>query len=730
MKFKVSKCPNDNVAQINRLVVADASLNNQHMTFDCPNGNRVTYTLVKDDTMLPGEIGLNAVQRNTLGVAFGHELDLWYETGVGMAGQVTIDVDFVKKSPNLRLTINTNDVGKTFVNTFVNSVMCVGKAIMFMIHGVALQATVTSMKKLESTETIESGICFPQTAVVVSAASNNNITLTGSARVINAVRNIFNLDWDFTKMGIGGLDKEFQTMFRRAFVSRTLPPETVKKMGIKHVRGILLYGPPGTGKTLMARQIGKMLHGREPKIVNGPEVLNKYVGESEQKIRNLFEDAEKEAKEHGAESGLHVIIFDEIDAICKSRGSSGGHASVNDSLVNQLLSKIDGVQSLDNVLIIGMTNRIDLLDEALLRPGRLELKIQVSLPDEEGRLQILRIHANGLSRNNMLDEEVDLAQLAGQTKNFSGAEIEGLVRCATSYATNRCMDPKTMAADEEKVNAICVTDDDFQLALTEIQPAFGVASKELDRCITNGIVEWGPSVTKFLSEAQLLLDLIHNSDRTSVLSLLIEGPAHSGKTALAAHLAKLSQLPFVKLVSSENMVGFSETAKLNTINRIFEDAYRSPCSVVIMDDLERLIDYCPLGERFSNVLLQQLMVLINKKGPKENNKLLVLCTSGNRFLMNRVGLADLFSKIMTVENTKTLAHVMYILNTMRHDTDAFTTAELTQIAAGLALEPFKSGFSVGVKKVYLCAEMAKQSKENRANEFLHLMSETNLKWDI
>jgi len=194
-------------------------------------------------------------------------------------------------------------------------------------------------------------------------------------------------------LGIGGLDKQFSEIFRRAFNSRRYPQSKIEKYGIKHCKGMILFGPPGTGKTLIARQIAKALNCNEPKIVGGPEIFDKYVGGSEQKIRDLFAPAEKEMKEKGDESTLHIIIFDEIDAICRSRGSTGNSGTgVNESVVNQLLSKIDGVESLNNVLVIGMTNRLDMIDEAMLRPGRLEIKLEIGLPDEDGRKQILEIH--------------------------------------------------------------------------------------------------------------------------------------------------------------------------------------------------------------------------------------------------------------------------------------------------------------------------------------------------
>ncbi|KAK1640671.1 P-loop containing nucleoside triphosphate hydrolase protein [Colletotrichum phormii] len=146
------------------------------------------------------------------------------------------------------------------------------------------------------------------------------------------------------EFGIGGLGPEFQTILRRALASRQIPKTEFMKLGIKHVRGILLHGPSGTGKTLIARKISQMLGVHKPKIINGPEIMNSFVGKSEENMRDIFAEAQDDDIKLGMESKLHLVIFDELDAICKSRGSEGGGgARVNDNMVNQLLAILDGV---------------------------------------------------------------------------------------------------------------------------------------------------------------------------------------------------------------------------------------------------------------------------------------------------------------------------------------------------------------------------------------------------
>lgn len=445
----------------------------------------------------------------------------------------------------------------------------------------------------------------------------------------------------------------------------------------------------------MARQIGNMLNAREPKIVNGPQILDKYVGESEANIRRLFADAEEEEKRLGPNSGLHIIIFDEIDAICKARGSVGGSAGVHDTVVNQLLAKIDGVEQLNNILVIGMTNRRDMIDEgelvvslkgfwfnqyfhlsALLRPGRLEVQMEISLPNEAGRVQILDIHTRRMKEFKKIDKDVDAAELATLTKNFSGAELEGLVRAAQSSAMNRLIKAASkVEVDPEAMEKLLVNRDDFMHALeNDIKPAFGAAQEMLDLLLARGIINWGAPVAQILEDGALYSEQVRASETSGLVSILLEGPPNSGKSALAARLAKISDFPFVKVCAPEDMVAFSESAKCQQIRKVFDDAYRSTLSCVVVDNIERLLDYGPIGPRYSNLTLQTLLVLLKKQPPK-GRKLLIICTSSRREVLQDMEMLSAFTSTLHVPNLSTPEQFMTVLE----DCDVFSKPELKSI---------------------------------------------------
>lgn len=344
-----------------------------------------------------------------------------------------------------------------------------------------------------------------------------------------------------------------------------------------------------------------MLKCRDPKIIRGPEILSSWSGESEENIRKVFAEAVDEQKRFGSKSWLHLIIFDEIDAICKQRGMGSSKGGNTDSLVNQLLAMIDGVEELDNILVIGTTNRLDMIDSALLRPGRFELKLEIPLPDEAGRKQILEIHTKRLNDHNLIKNDVNLAALASQTQHFSGAELEGLVRAAVSSATTRLLKSKNAMRGEKLI----VSSEDFQNALQhDIKPALTDSSSEMDSLTAGGFVEWGWPVKNILEESASRVKQVRESQFCSLISILLEGPPKSGKSTLAAMIARRSNFEYVKLCSPKDLLGLNESAKCSFIRQIFDDASRSTQSCIVLDDIERLIDYGPSGPVYSNLTLQ------------------------------------------------------------------------------------------------------------------------------
>lgn len=427
--------------------------------------------------------------------------------------------------------------------------------------------------------------------------------------------------FDFSSIKIGGLKDELNTIFRRVFATRILPASIVTKLNINHIKGLILYGPPGTGKTLIARQLSKSLSATSIKIVNGPELINSYVGKSEENVRNLFKEAEEDNR-NGTQS-LHVIIFDEFDSLCRKRGEGGGDVGgrVNDSIVTQLLSKIDGVDQLNNVILIGMTNRIELLDPAILRPGRFEVHIKIGLPNTDGRREILEIHTADLKRNGCLAPAVNLMEVAQLTENYSGAELEGIVKDARSFAINEHIDFTDMAKRID-IADISVTQEHLLKAVGGYTPAFGTSQQALSY-YDGGL---GTNTTGNDSLLTNIVDAFGTG--TNLYSILCIGDPHTGKTKNSIYVARELKYAFTKVVSANDMIGMSDASKISYISDIFNQAYLCEYACIIVDNLDSILEYhrdtVTGALRFNNTLFQMIKTLVTRRPLHPTNKLVLL----------------------------------------------------------------------------------------------------------
>ncbi|KAH7137654.1 P-loop containing nucleoside triphosphate hydrolase protein [Dactylonectria macrodidyma] len=632
----------------------------------------------------PGGISLTDPQRSWAGITMrdtltGQIYDPFATGGKAYLGSIDLEIGFASPNKKTEVPYDEDELSKMFIDTCQNQVLSPGQRILMDVRTIPLLIVVKTVGlvdlamssddsgKQTHREPHARGILTSQSRVLFHRDRKGDFNLKPSMSKPNS-NAILAPDFKFEDMGIGGLGDEFATIFRRAFASRVFPPGLVAEIGIPHVKGVLLYSPPGTGKTLIARQIGKMLNARPPKVINGPEVLNKYVGQSEENIRKLFADAEKEYKEKGDESSLHIIIFDELDAVCKQRGSgAGGGTGVGDSVVNQLLSKLD-------------------------------VHLEISLPDEEGRHEILKIHTSKMRENGLLDPDVDVAELAGLTKNFSGAELSGLVKAAASFAFSRHTEVGQLAAVKQDVANMRINRSDFMNALTEVRPAYGVSEADLEDAVRLGITPYDPHINLTVQEMMRVVGMIKEDPNKFSTSVLFHGPRASGKTALAAHIAMQSGFPFVKMVTPSDLVGYRDDfAKKDYVHKAFADAYKSPASLLILDDFERLTGWNPIGQRFSNVMLEALTTLLVSKPPKGHH-LLIFVTSSKASVLRLLEIDMDFAKRVPVPAVNSLQELAVVLQ----DSRMFNTADVGQAIRIIQGRTGSDQVGVGIKTILDC----------------------------
>ena len=402
---------------------------------------------------------------------------------------------------------------------------------------------------------------------------------------------------------IGGLDEELD-LVRETIELPLSEPEVFARLGIDPPKGVLLHGPPGTGKTLIAEAVANEVDA-EFISVSGPEITSKYKGESEERLRDLFQQAD--------ENSPAIIFFDEIDSIAGQREEGG---DMENRMVGQLLSLMDGLDASEDVIVIGATNRADALDPALRRGGRFDREIEIGVPGETGRREIFEVH----TRRMPTAENVNLDRLAERTHGFVGADVDSLTTEAALTALRRAR------RDDSEVDLgdVTVTRADFESAMAEVEPSamreyvaeqptttyddvggLEDAKQALERAVTWPL-EYGP-----------LFDAAGADPPTGVL---LHGPPGTGKTMLARAIAGESEVNFIQVAGPELLdryVGESEKA----VREVFERARQAAPSIVFFDEIDGIAGDRDLGGGGSAVgerVVSQLLTEFDRAADNPN----------------------------------------------------------------------------------------------------------------
>jgi len=269
----------------------------------------------------------------------------------------------------------------------------------------------------------------------------------------------------------------------------------------------------------------------------------------------------------------------------------------------------------------------------------------------------------------------------------------------------------TMAGISDDIENLRVNREDFMQAMEEVHPAFGVSEEELKQVVQNGIIHYDKKIDSLLHDGSLFVEQVRTSIRTPLVSILLHGPPGSGKTALAATIAQASEFPFIKLVSPDNMVGFGEAQQVAAINKVFTDSYKSPLSVIVIDNIERLLGWVPVGPRFSNAVLQALLVLLQRR-PPQGRRLLIIATTSLKPMLTELQMSDMFDADLWIPAISSLYSLEFVLR----EVELFSNSEerrnaMAMIDKALFRDGTDGQLQIGIKKLLSMIEMARQEPE-------------------
>jgi len=476
-------------------------------------------------------------------------------------------------------------------------------------------------------------------------------------------------------------------------------PELFDKIGVEAPKGVLLYGPPGTGKTLLAKAVAGETNAHFISL-SGPEIMGKYYGESEEKLREIFTQAE--------ENSPSIIFIDEIDSIAPKRDEVSG--DVEKRIVAQLLTLMDGMKSRGKVVVIAATNRPDSIDPALRRPGRFDREIEIGIPDDKERFEILSIHTRGMP----IDEKVDLEQISKSTHGFVGADLEALSKEAAMRSLRRIL--PEIDLDEEKVSSeilqkIQITSEDFRDALKEVRPS---ALREVQVQIPD--VSWDDvggldQLKEELCEAiEWPIKYKEAFDYVNVETpkgILLYGKPGTGKTLIAKAVAKMTESNFISIKGPELLskwVGESEKG----IREIFRKARQvAPC-IIFFDEIDALVPRRGSGSSGSHVsenVVSQILTEID--GLEELHNVLIIGATNRLDIVDEALLRPgRFDRIIEVPNpdVKGRQHIFKIhtkKKPLANDVNIVKLVELTDSFSGAEIAAVTNRAAITALKRYV-----------------------------
>ena len=480
-------------------------------------------------------------------------------------------------------------------------------------------------------------------------------------------------------------------------------PELFDKIGIEAPKGVLLYGPPGTGKTLLAKAVAGETNAHFISL-SGPEIMGKYYGESEEKLREIFTQAE--------ENSPSIIFIDEIDSIAPKRDEVSG--DVEKRIVSQLLTLMDGMKSRGKVVVIAATNRPDSIDPALRRPGRFDREIEIGIPDDKERFEILSIHTRGMP----IDKNVDLEQISKITHGFVGADLEVLSKEAAMRSLRRIL--PEIDLDEEKVSSeilqkIQITSEDFRDALKEVRPS---ALREVQVQIPN--VSWDDvggldQLKEELREAvEWPIKYKEAFDYVNVETpkgILLHGPPGTGKTLIAKALAKMTESNFISIKGPELLskwVGESEKG----VREIFRKARQAAPCIIFLDEVDALVPRRSSGGSGSHVtenVVSQILTEID--GLEELHNVLIIGATNRLDIVDEALLRPgRFDRIIEVPNpdAKGRQHIFEIhtkKKPLASDVNIIKLVELTNSFSGAEIAAVANRAAIAALKRYVSGEL-------------------------